>query len=588
MSGLPSGSTRILHLAAVAVAVALLYGVGLSSSPIHLHYDEVYFAEQARSIAQTGRDVNGRLLPVYFQMDNVIWFHPLGVYLPSLAFQFLPVSIAALRLPSAVIGVGDVVLIYFLARRVLGYHWLSLLAAALLGIAPAHFIHSRLALDYLFPTPFVLGWAILLLRYFDARSLLTLFAAASILGIGIYSYIAAVALVPMFLLVTFAMLWREQAPGRAHAAAIAGFCWPLIPALLFLSAHPAVFGSTVGRYGFAGDGLDAFQQLKETFTPWTISDRLNLYMSFFAPGYLFFTGSSGLTESTRTAGIFLAPTLPLVLLGIRAVVLRYSPAAVIVLAGFLLPPIAASIVDESFAGGRAMTMVPFGILLACWGVGVLIVAKPLRGLPSIIGVAGAALLAIGLAYLLYRLRTSELSRGAVVLMMSGTFVVAVAFVVQRQQRLTAIAAALVVACLVHFAAFAQDYFGEYRARSAPSFNGNIRDAVRRAVADLDGRSDHPPVYLSSAIPRIDWYWRFHVAELERMDLATRARPVSDAELQILELAPGTLFLCVAVDDHARSVAEARGMTVVAAITDPNVESETGPGEHPVYLLFRRP
>src|SRR5688572_1076290 len=588
MSGLPSGSTRILHLAAVAVAVALLYGVGLSSSPIHLHYDEVYFAEQARSIAQTGRDVHGRLLPVYFQMDNVIWFHPLGVYLGALAFQFLPVSMAALRLPSAIIGTLDVVLIYFLARRVLAHHWLALLAAGLLGIAPAHFIHSRLALDYLFPTPFVLGWAILLLRYLDARSPLTLFAAASILGIGIYSYIAAVALLPMFLLVTLALLWREQAPGRAYAAAIAGFCWPLIPALLFLSDHPTVFGSTVGRYGFAAGRLDAFQQLRETMTPWTISDRLNLYMSFFAPGYLFVTGSSGLTGSTRSAGIFLAPALPLVLLGIRAAVLRYSPAAVIVLAGFLLPPIAASVVDESFVGGRAMTMVPFGIMLACWGVGVLMVAKPLRGLSSIIGVAGAALLAIGVAYLLHRLRTSELSRGAVVLMMSGAFVVAVAFVVHRQQRLAAIAAALVVACLVHFAAFAQDYFGEYRARSAPSFNGNIRDAVRTAVADLDGRSDRPPVYLSSAIPRIDWYWRFHVAELERMDLATRARPVLDAELQILELAPGTLFLCVAVDDHARSVAEARGMTLVATITDPNVESETGPGEHPVYLLFRRP
>lgn len=588
MSGLPSGSTRILHLAAVAVAVALLYGIGLSSSPIHLHYDEVYFAEQARSIAQTGRDVHGRVLPVYFQMDNVIWFHPLGVYLGALAFQVLPVSMAALRLPSAVIGVLDVMLIYFLARRVLGHHWLALLAAGLLGIAPAHFIHSRLALDYLFPTPFVLGWAILLLRYLDARSVQVLFAAASILGIGIYSYIAAVALFPMFLLVTFALLWREQAPRAAYAAAIAGFCWPLIPALLFLNAHPTVFGSTVGRYGFAGGRLDAFQQLRETMTPWTISDRLNLYMSFFAPGYLFVTGSSGLTGSTRTAGIFLAPALPLVLVGIRAAVLRYSPAAIIVLAGFLLPPIAASVVDESFVGGRAMTMVPFGIVLGCWGVGVLIVAKPLRGLPSIIGVAGAALLAVGVAYLLYRLRTSELSRGAVVLMMSGTFVVAVAFVVHRQQRLAAIAAALVVACLVHFAAFAQDYFGEYRARSAPSFNGNIRDAVRTTVAGLDGRSDRPPVYLSSAIPRIDWYWRFHVAELERIDLATRARPVSDAELQILELASGTLFLCLAVDERARSVAEARGMTLMATITDPNVESETGPGEHPVYLVFRRP
>ena len=579
---------RILHLAAVAVAVALLYGIGLSSSPIHLHYDEVYFAEQARSIAQTGRDVHGRLLPVYFQMDNVIWFHPLGVYLGALAFQFLPVSMAALRLPSAVIGVLDVVLIYFLARRVLGHHWLALLAAGLLGIAPAHFIHSRLALDYLFPTPFVLGWAILLLRYFDGRSLLTLFAAASILGIGIYSYIAAVALFPLFLLVTFLLLWREQAPGRAYAAAIAGFCWPLIPALLFLSAHPTVFGSTVGRYGFAGGRLDAFQQLRETLMPWTISDRLNLYMSFFAPGYLFVTGSSGLTGSTRTAGIFLAPALPLVLVGLRAAVVRYSPAAVIVLAGFLLPPIAASVVDESFVGGRAMTMVPFGIMLAVWGAAVLTEAAPWRGLSWLLAASGVGLAAIATAYLVYRLRAGDMSRGAAATMAVGALLAAVAYGVHRQRRLAAIVAALVLGCLVHFAVFVQDYFGEYRARSAPSFNGNIRGAVAGAVAALDGRPDHPPVYLSSGIPRIDWYWRFHVAELGRVDLAARARPVSVAELRTLELAPASLFLCLAVDDESKSAAEARGMTPIATITDPNVESETGPGEHPVYVLFRRP
>ncbi len=588
MSGPPIGRAQGLHVAIVALVAALLYGVGLSSSPIHLHYDEVYFADQARAIAATGRDIHGRLLPVYFQMDNIIWFHPLGVYLGALSFLFLPVSIGALRLPSAGIGALDVVLVYFLARRVLGHHGRALVAAGLLTVAPAHFIHSRLALDYLFPTPFALGWAILLLRYLETRSPYALVAATSVLGFGLYSYIAAVALFPLFLLVTLGLLWREQAGARAQALAIAGFVWPYVPAMLFLMAHPTVFGSTVGRYGIEAGRLDPFQQLRETLTPWFISDRLNLYMSFFAPGYLFVTGSSGLAGSTRTAGMFLAPTLPLLLVGLRAAVLRYSPAAIIVVAGFLLPPVAASVVGESFVGGRAMTMVPFGMILAAWGVAELAGAKPLPGFARLIGIAGASLAAVATAYLAYRLRTGEVSGGAAVLILCGASVMAMAYVVERQQRLMALAAALLIACLAHFAVFGRDYFGEYRARSARWFNGNIRGAVVAAVADLDRRQDRPPVYLSSGIPRIEWYWRFHVAELERLDLATRARPVSDPELEGLDLPPGTLYLCLAVDDRARSIAEARGMIPIATITDPNVISEAGPGEYPVYVLYRLP
>jgi 4-amino-4-deoxy-L-arabinose transferase-like glycosyltransferase len=576
-----------LQLAAVVLGAALLYGTGLSHSPIHLHYDEAYFAAQAQAVAETGRDVRGRLFPVYFQMDNVVWFQPLGVYMPALAFQFLPISIASLRLPTALIGALDVLLLYFLARRVLKHHGFALLAAGLLALAPAHFIHSRMAVDYLFPTPFALAWSILLLRFIDTRSLPVLFAAGSVLGIGIYSYIASLALLPLLLSVTVMLLWLERMPLRTYATVVAGFCWPLIPAVLFLSAYPTVFGNTFGRYGITAGQLDAFQQIRETLTPWFISDRLNLYMTFFGPGYLFVSGSSGLVGSTRNVGIFLAPTLPLMLIGLREALLKYSPAAVIVVAGVFLPPVAASVVAEPFAAGRAMTMIPFALLLAAWGAAVLFDAKPLPGLTSLIAAAGAAALVLAGAYLAYRLRGGDISPGALGLFVVGVAILAIAYVVHRQQRMAGITIALLIVCVLQFGVFAQEYFGPYRARSAAWFNGNIREAVVQTVADLNRRADQPPVYLSSGITRIEWYWLFHVAELGRRDLSTRARPVSDPELEGLELAPGAIYLCLAVDAHARSVAEGRNMTLFATITDPNDE-DMGPGDHPVYVLYRAP
>src|SRR6478736_5394459 len=111
------------HVATLALVVFLLYAFGLSWAPVHLHFDEIRFAEQARRIAETGTDLRGRFLPVYFQMDASVWFHPIGVYLPALAFKLSSVSITALRTPTAIVGTLDVVLVYFLARRMGFPHW---------------------------------------------------------------------------------------------------------------------------------------------------------------------------------------------------------------------------------------------------------------------------------------------------------------------------------------------------------------------------------------------------------------------------------------------------------------------------------
>ena len=158
-----------LGLAVLMVLSAAVYLFGLSWAPIHPHFDEIRFAEQARSIAASGTDLNGRFLPLYFQMDGRVWFHPIGVYLPALAFKVLPVSVLALRAPTVLVGLLNVVLVYLIGRRLFRRNDLALLAGALLALTPAHFIHSRMAVDYLFPLPFVLGWMLLVLKFLETR-----------------------------------------------------------------------------------------------------------------------------------------------------------------------------------------------------------------------------------------------------------------------------------------------------------------------------------------------------------------------------------------------------------------------------------
>src|SRR5436190_4500125 len=135
----------------LGLGTLVLYAFGLSWAPVHPHFDELRFAEQSMSVASTWRDTNGRLLPIYFQMEPGVWFHPIGVYLPAIAFKLFGVSIAAMRAPTALLGVLDVILVFFIARRMFRSDLLAFVAGALLAMAPAHFIHSRIAMDYLFP-----------------------------------------------------------------------------------------------------------------------------------------------------------------------------------------------------------------------------------------------------------------------------------------------------------------------------------------------------------------------------------------------------------------------------------------------------
>jgi 4-amino-4-deoxy-L-arabinose transferase-like glycosyltransferase len=570
----------------LALGTLSIYLFGLSWAPVHLHFDEIRFAEQARSIAATGRDVNGRWLPVYFQMEASVWFHPVGVYLPALAFKLWEVSPAALRAPTALVGVLNVVLTYCIALRLFRSPLLAWLAGGLLAIAPAHFIHSRMAVDYLFPTPFVLGWCLLLLRAVETRSRLAIFAAASLLGVGCYSYIAAVALMPLFLAVTIVLLWIEEWPLPAIGLVLAGFAWPLIPGAWFIATHPEMLAATLGRYGIAANELDAFQRLRETLTPWFISDRANLYATFFAPGYLFVTGGGSLVGSTRTAGVFLAWSLPLMLVGFRSALIRYSPASALLLAGLLLPALAGSVVSEPFAVGRAITMVPFAILLAITGAESWIAVAPKAWVAQLLARVGPVAAAIGLAYVIFRAGHGELTRGGITAVAIGAALVGLAYAIRRTGRLSPLVAAVLIACSLQFAGFARDYFGDYRARSAFWFNGNLRGAVARVVMMLDGAAAPREVLLDQGVNSIDWYWRFHLAELGRSDLASVARVVTPAQLQTYPLAPGTLLVFPALDTSLRGLAEARGMSLAATITDPG-DAPASADERPSYYLFER-
>ncbi len=99
-----------------------------------------------------------------------MWFQPLLMYLIAGLLQVLPLELLTIRLPMAMVGVANVVLVYFTALALFRRRLPAITAAVLLGTAPAHFLFSRSATDYLLPVPFILGWLWCLTQYRPDRT----------------------------------------------------------------------------------------------------------------------------------------------------------------------------------------------------------------------------------------------------------------------------------------------------------------------------------------------------------------------------------------------------------------------------------
>ena len=268
------------------------------------------------------------------QIADNSWFHPAIVYFMAPFVAVLPLSEAVIRFPSVVVGIVNVCLLFLIARRIFGSDRYAFLAAGLLALTPTHILHSRMAMDYLYPVPFVMGWLMCLLIYLERRRLKWLFIAGLLLGFGFYSYIASVVMMPLYLLLTVVVLFRSVTrPFKECLVAGAGFAAPLTIVVLWLAANPAVIEETLSRYAVSSDSVTgmAFSDLTR---------RLSIYWSFFDPGFLFVSGGyTHMMNSTRRVGVFLLPLLVFLPVGfVRLAAAPRQPIDPLLLLGFGLAP----------------------------------------------------------------------------------------------------------------------------------------------------------------------------------------------------------------------------------------------------------
>lgn len=489
-------------LSAGLAVSAVLYTYQLDRVPAYLTLDEAHFSVHAASIARTGHNLNGQLLPPLVSLDDPegepfvlpwgsTYYLPFGIYLIAGALEVLPLSEAAVRTPSALLGgVINVALIFAVAWALSGSPLAAAASAAVLALAPANVIISRQALDSVCQPPFILGglWCLAIyLRKPDPRLAL---AAGAIFGCGIYAYVTSVMFMPFYLALFWFISWRGGVfDRRAMAWSVAGFVIALLPMALWLAAHPDAARSLQMQYNRADPGSPTLMQtLASDGAAAAIANTVRIYWSYFDPTFLFIQGGNARNLSTGDVGVFLFPVAVLAPLGIYH--LRANrPAQTLLVLGLLAAPIPAVIKGAPYAIQRASGLLIFVSLLS----------------------------GIALASLALSTRTAA--------------------------RVTAGLLALLM--VWQFSAFYREYHDSYRVRSGPAYDPTaFRGAADALLRGADERAAQA-IYLPTGYYDVGAKWRFYTMAHNRRALWLRTRYFDEVSA-LAEVPAGSLALLPAI------------------------------------------
>ena len=464
--------TRIAASLAVAIVLGGLYLWRLGDAPLGIDRDEAWFAIHGASLAASGRDLNGVTWPLLVQLDpelgTDVWFQPALFYMVAASFTVFPVSEWAARLPVAIVGLLCVWLAYAIAKQIHGRRSWAAAAAAMMALTPSLLVFSRQAVDYLCPVPFVMGWLWMVLQFAESPRRRFAVGAGVLLGLGLFTYLAAWMLMPVFFVLTLITAVFTRRPSLAAGCA-AGFLPWLGLLIAWLWWHPGVLPDLLRRY----DVDDTSAWLQGFLHYYRLVDMVRDYWASFNPANLFLIASGNPMQGTHLAGMFTAPLM--ILLPAGAVVLaRRADRSLLLVAGFLLAPLAAVVNRSPGVVERELLLLPFGALIASVGLRAMIEGRGrwIRGL----------------------------------------------------------AIALAAAIPIHFAIFAADYFTTHNRVAFGRRDPLNLHQLSLSVAELDA-ARHAPAILLGFNPGVDKpTWVFHMEKPANASLRSRWRYVSEQEL----------------------------------------------------------
>lgn len=135
----------IIILCVLFIAIALRF-FQLGHIPVSMTDDETRLVYSAYSIWTTGKDINGITFPLAFLINGYA-FNPVAIYLTSPFVGLLGLNMFNARLPFALSGIGDIILVYFIARQLLKNKTIAIFSSLVLTFSVWHLQISRFAYE---------------------------------------------------------------------------------------------------------------------------------------------------------------------------------------------------------------------------------------------------------------------------------------------------------------------------------------------------------------------------------------------------------------------------------------------------------
>ncbi len=165
---------------------------------IDVNCDEAMLAINAKSIAETGKDIYGTSNPVYFEAWGAAGQSALPTYLSALLVKIFGYSLFTVRLPFIILSICSLFIVFALSKKMFGTRT-AVIILALTAISPWHILQSQIALDCnMFPHILLIGVYLLYVGLEEKRNICTYFSMF-FFAISMYCYGVAIFIVPLML-----------------------------------------------------------------------------------------------------------------------------------------------------------------------------------------------------------------------------------------------------------------------------------------------------------------------------------------------------------------------------------------------------
>ncbi len=351
----------------------------IEAIPPSLNWDEASLGYNAFGIAEEGIDEHGEYLPLARFIAFGDYKPPGYIYVDSLFIKLFGLNTFWIRFPSALSGIGMIVLTYALAKILFGSRKAALFASLAIAISPWSIQLSRAAIEANLAAFFnCLGVYSFILGLKKTKFFFVLSAIFFILSF--YTFNANKIIGPV-LFVSLCMVFFDQVWKAWKYILLAIFFafLMLLPSISYLRSPESklrfqevsifnelsIIEKSNQRIALENYSLwsKAFHNRRILFT----KEFLKHFSDHFNPRYLFFTGDRNPRLSIQSVGELYLYELPLVLIGLYCLVKRRKKPLILVIIWIVVAIIPAATARETPHALRTASVLPTYQLIIGYG-----------------------------------------------------------------------------------------------------------------------------------------------------------------------------------------------------------------------------